>query len=82
MFAKQQLDVAHQTEFDSIHVMLSLHSNGAIQQKCLERCIHTGAWLSAHPGFLERTSLSAQEWQDGLFLCYGLTPAGLAEVLL
>ena len=39
--------------------------------------VNTGAWLSACPGLLERTSLASQEWCDGLFLNYALTPAGL-----
>ena len=41
-------------------------------QQHLERCTHTGTWLSARPGLLlERTSLPAQEWHDGLFF-YGM----------
>jgi hypothetical protein len=51
--------------------------NGRTLQRRLARCCSTGAWLTARPDTLERTDLSAQEWHDGVFLRYGMTPPGL-----
>ena len=47
------------------------------QQRRLQRCKDTGAWLSALPNPHTRTALSHQEWCDNVHLRLGLTPAHL-----
>ena len=69
ILAKRNKDEAHQAIFETHRKTLPR----TLQQR-LDRCCQTGTWLSARPGLLERTILSAQEWRDGIFLRYGITP--------
>ncbi|MGL5814518.1 MAG: reverse transcriptase domain-containing protein, partial [Aeromonas sp.] len=70
ILAHHAKDTAHQTIFDN-----HLATLPPPLQLRLQRCCHTGSWLSARPGLLERTVLSAQEWRDGLYIRFGITPS-------
>ena len=49
-----------------------------VQGACqLRRAKKTGACLTVQPYTVNGTYLGAQEWQDALFLRYGLYPPGL-----
>jgi hypothetical protein len=54
--------------------------NDRTLQRRLDRCCSTRAWLTARPSTLERTELSCQEWRDGDYLQYGMTPQGLPAI--
>ena len=69
-----------QTIYEEHHNSLTEQPNGRTLQRRLARCCSTGAWLTARPGILERTYLSAQEWRDGVYLRYGMTPQGLPAI--
>ncbi|MGL4351554.1 MAG: reverse transcriptase domain-containing protein [Plesiomonas shigelloides] len=75
--AKRAKEASNQAIYDEQSNSLMEQPNGCILQRRLARCCKTGAWLTARPGTLERTSLSAQEWRDGIYLRYGMTPQGL-----
>ena len=40
----------------------------------LRQATKMGAWLMVHPSMVNGTELGVQEWQDALFLQYGLDP--------
>ena len=47
----------------------------------LQLATKTGAWLTVQPSTVHGTELGVQEWQDALFLRYGLDPPDLPHYL-
>ena len=45
----------------------------------LRRVTKTGAWLTVKTSTVNGTELGAQEWQDSVFLRYGIDPPDLPK---
>jgi hypothetical protein len=78
--ARRAKDASNQAIYEEHNTSLADQPNASILQRRLARCCKTGVWLTARPGILERTLLSAQEWRDGIYLRYGMTPQGLPAI--
>ena len=64
-------------ENEKIGVIQLGRRKGRRIKKQLDRQLHTGAWLSAHPNRFDGTELCRDEFYDNLTLRYGNRPKGL-----
>ena len=55
----------------------ALEGSPVFHARRLRRAANTKAWLTVLPSTVNGTELGAQEWQDALFLWYGLEPPEL-----